>query len=114
MVKRFGDKQLRVFDSSAMVAFLKDEPGASVVADLFPNTQIPLYAHSANLCETFHIVWRRDGENAARLAIDKLLDAGVMERSDMDGAFWRDAGSLIATRRIADKICRLAMRWASL
>jgi len=92
---------LSVLDSSALVAYLKNEPGAPVVADLFADTDIELYVHSANLCETFHIIWRRDGEAKANIAIDKLLDLGVVERSDMDGEFWRDAGSLIATRRLA-------------
>ncbi len=92
---------MSVLDSSAVVAFLKDEPGATVVADLFADTSIPLYIHSANLCEVFHIMWRRDGETQAQISIDKLLDAGVIERSDMDGEFWRDAGALIAARRIA-------------
>ncbi len=93
---------MSVLDSSAVVAFLKDEPGAAGVADLFANTNIPLYIHSANLCEVFHIMWRRDGEDSAQISIAKLLDAGVIERSDMDGEFWRDAGSLIAMRRLAN------------
>ena len=96
-----GDGFLSVLDSSAVVAFLKEEPGAAVVADLFADTSIPLYIHSANLCEVFHIMWRREGEAQAQIYVDKILDAGVIERSDMDSAFWRDAGSLIAARRIA-------------
>ena len=92
---------MNVLDASALVAFLKNEPGASVVARLFADMDIELYAHSANLCETFHIIWRRDGEEKANVAIKKLLEAGVIERNDMDGDFWRDAGSLIATRCIA-------------
>lgn len=92
---------MSVLDSSAVVAFLKNEPGAAVVADLFADTTIPLYIHSAHLCEVFHIMWRRDGEAQAQIYIDKLLDANVIERSDMDGEFWRDASALIAARRIA-------------
>ncbi len=46
-------------------------------------------------------MWRRDGEAQAQIYIDKLLDANVIERSDMDGEFWRDASALIAARRIA-------------
>ena len=46
-------------------------------------------------------MWRRDGETQAQISIDKLLDAGVIERSDMDGEFWRDAGFLIVRQRLA-------------
>ena len=46
-------------------------------------------------------MWRREGEAQTQIYINKILDAGVIERSDMDGEFWRDAGSLIVKRRLA-------------
>lgn len=90
-----------VLDASALVAFLKNEPGADVVAEIFAEATEPLYAHAANLCEVFHIVWRRDGERQAHEALAALTGLGLIERADMDGAFWRDAGALIAARRLA-------------
>ena len=90
-----------VLDSSAILAMTKKEPGADRVKSLFEGTGIELYAHSANLCEVFHKVWRTEGEQEAYGVVEALKDAGVIERSDMDSAFWRDAGSLIAARRIA-------------
>ena len=89
-----------VLDSSAILAFTKKERGANKVKSLFEDSSIKLYAHSANLCEVFHQVWRAEGEQQAHAVLEALKDAEVIERTDMDGNFWRDAGSLIAARRI--------------
>ena len=90
-----------VLDSSAVLAMTKKEPGADKVKALFEDADTKLYMHSANLCEVFHQVWRTEGEQEAYAVVEALKDAGVIERNDMDGEFWRDAGSLIAARRIA-------------
>lgn len=90
-----------VLDSSAILAMIKRERGADRVKSLFEDTSIELYAHSANLCEVFHKVWRTEGDQEAHAVLQELKDAGVIERGDMDSEFWRDAGALIAARRIA-------------
>lgn len=89
-----------VFDSSALVAFVRDERGADVVAPLL-EADTPRFIHAANLCEVLHILWRREGQETAQEAVSDLLGAGIEERADMDGALWRDAAGLIAQRRIA-------------
>lgn len=90
-----------VLDSSGMLAMMKEETGANEVRALFEDADVEIHAHSANLCEVFHQTWRAEGEAAAFEIMQVLKDAGVIERSDMDGEFWRDAGSLIVTRRLA-------------
>ena len=90
-----------VLDASALVALFKAEPGADVVAALFADPTVEVFAHAANLCEVFHAIWRFEDEARAHAVIQELALAGLVERADMDGAFWRDAGALIAARRIA-------------
>ena len=40
-----------VLDASAMIAFLRDEPGAEIVAEVFVDPESHCYAHALNLCE---------------------------------------------------------------
>jgi PIN domain nuclease of toxin-antitoxin system len=90
-----------VLDSSAMVAYLNGQDGGDVVRDVLadPDRDVPVYAHAVNLCEVFHLFLRAGGPSIAEAAIAELKGAGVEERADMDGAFWRDAAALIATQR---------------
>ena len=92
-----------VFDSSAMLAYLKGEPEGILVGRLFKTAGAVLVAHTVNLCEVFYNFGppsiaqnKTNAENAL-----KQLHAvcGVQERNDMDGAFWRDVALLIAERR---------------
>ena len=92
-----------VLDSSAILALTKKESGANKVKRLFEDAKIELYVHSANLCEVFHQVWKARGESEAHAVLQELKVAGIIERNDMNGEFWRDAGALIDARRIAGK-----------
>lgn len=40
-----------VLDACAIIAYLRDEPGASEVADVLLNPEYQCFAHSINLCE---------------------------------------------------------------
>lgn len=88
-----------VIDSSAMIAFLRNEIGAGTVAAILTDSGNEVCAHVLNLCEVFYDFARSDGEAAAKSAVNELLDAGVIERSDLDVAFWQQAGNLKAIYR---------------
>lgn len=90
-----------VFDSSAVVAYVRGERGADFVTDLLDDADVPKYIHAANLCETFHLLTRSDGRAFAEEGVRDLLNVGLVERADMDGALWREAADLIAARHIA-------------
>lgn len=90
-----------VFDSSALLAYVRDETGADYIAELLEEGDVPMFAHAANLCEAFHLLTRSDGREFAEEAMRDFLRLGLIERADMDGAFWRDAADLIAARRMA-------------
>lgn len=96
-----------VFDASALLALVRNERGADLVADLIEDADVGKFVHSANLCEVFHQVWRlaseagADGRSEAERAVREFLSFGIQERSDFDGILWRDAAELIASRRLA-------------
>lgn len=60
-----------VLDASALVAWLKDEPGHEVIDDLLDGS----YASTVNLAETVEIIDRNGGDGPA--AVRRLLQVGV-------------------------------------
>ena len=98
-----------VYDASALISFLRDEPGAEAVQNLLSSP--PGYVHALNLCEIYYDFWRASTQSAAESAISDLLALGIEERNDMDSEFWREAGRLKAVHRrvsLAD-CCALAL-----
>lgn len=90
-----------VLDSSAMIAYLKDEPGAEIVGAFFDEADVPILAHAVNLAEVFYHFHFRADEATAQEAIQSLRADGVNERADLGPLFWREVGRLISTRRKA-------------
>jgi PIN domain nuclease of toxin-antitoxin system len=99
-----------VLDASALIAFLRDEPGAEAVQS-FLSLPEACYVHALNLCEVYYDFWRASAQVAAESAIGDLIALGVEERNDMDSQFWREVGRLKAVYRrvsLAD-CCALAL-----
>ncbi|MDQ3814878.1 MAG: type II toxin-antitoxin system VapC family toxin [Armatimonadota bacterium] len=96
-----------VFDASALIAFLRLEPGAAAVRQLLRTNRGDCYAHAINLCEVYYDFYRSDGEAVAQRALQLIASVGITTREDMDNAFWQDAGRLKAAHRIslADAFC---------
>ncbi|MEW6209261.1 MAG: PIN domain-containing protein [Acidobacteriota bacterium] len=88
-----------ILDACAMIALLRDEPGADVVEDCLCDVNNACFAHSINLCELYYDFFRVGGESAALQAVDDMKDAGVIERNDFDQPFWQDAGKIKAVHR---------------
>jgi predicted nucleic acid-binding protein len=97
-----------------MLAYLQGEPGGSVVARLFLDTQHTCFVHAINLCEVFYFYHRRGGETDAQRAVSTLLAAGIVVREDLDEVFWQSVARLKSPRAslpLADAICvSLALR----
>jgi uncharacterized protein with PIN domain len=53
-------------DASAMVAYLRSEPGADLVRQILRDTTHTCYAHAVNLCEVYYGFARALGEPAAQ------------------------------------------------
>jgi len=97
-----------LLDSSALIAYLKTEPGASVV-DSYLSNQINVCAvHAINLCEVYYELLRLTDQVRAKETISRLLVAGLIVREDMDTEFWQEAGNYKATIKrvsLADCFC---------
>lgn len=97
-----------VVDASAMIAFLRDEPGAIVVEGLLLDPANTNFAHGVNLCEVYYDFRRAESEAVAQDALDALAELGITGREDMDPLFWQDAGRIKADHRhvsLADCFC---------
>lgn len=81
-----------VLDASALIAYLRDEPGGEAVEACLSVEPPACLAHAVNLCEVFYTFLRRSGEEEARRALDDLQAVGVRVREDLDEAFWQQAG----------------------
>ncbi len=88
-----------VLDASAMIAFLRDEPGADVVAEVLVDTASKCFAHSLNLCEVFYDFERAAGRRDAVQAVSDLMKLGVMEDGSLTPVVWQAAGTLKARLR---------------
>jgi PIN domain nuclease of toxin-antitoxin system len=88
-----------VLDSSAMIALANNEPGADVIAALLDDPLHECCAHAINLCEVFYDAIRCSSEAQALTLIADLYGLGVIERRDLDIAFWQQAGRLKAVHR---------------
>jgi PIN domain nuclease of toxin-antitoxin system len=81
-----------VLDACAMIAYLRDEPGADGVESVLSNRRHRCYAHAINLCEAYYDFLRAKDEKMAKDAIADLLSPGVEIRQELDTAFWQEAG----------------------
>lgn len=81
-----------VMDACALDAYLRDESGAEVVENILLESDGQQLVHAANLCEVYYDTLRVGGPAAAEKAMANISGAGVVLRSDMDEAFWRQVG----------------------
>src|SRR5208282_2396833 len=87
----------RVLDACAMIAFLRDEPGAEFVQTILTHPTDRCFAHAVNLCEVYYDFLRSSDARTARMAIEDLQRVGIRTRRDMSKAFWQRIGALKGT-----------------
>lgn len=103
-----GPAAIWVMDSSAIIAYTQMEAGADRVRLVLRDQANACTIHAINLCEVFYDAVRREHEASARAVIERLLDAGLTVRADMDPEFWEAAGLLKARQHrvsLADCFC---------
>src|SRR5688500_9531438 len=88
-----------VCDACAIIAFLRDEPGADVVRNVLLGPSDTVFVHAVNLCEVYYDFCREAGERTVRSAIRDVSRVGVRTRRDMGQSFWREAGRIKAIYR---------------
>jgi PIN domain nuclease of toxin-antitoxin system len=107
---------IHAFDACAVIAYLRDEPGAEIVEALLASEPPICHIHALNLCEVYYDFLRATGEDVASSAIDQLRAAGLIIHDDMDEAFWQQAGRYKVSFRmsLADAFCAsLAERYGA-
>jgi len=92
-------------DACAMLAYLRGEPGGTVVDGLLQSPTDTCYAHAINLLEVYYDFIRKHNEPTARLALKDLAEAGVITRRDMSQPFLHQVGQLKARGRISIADC---------
>lgn len=105
-----------VLDASAMIAFLQGEPGADVVEDVLMDAGKQKFAHVINLCEMYYHFLRQNDEATAESAVTTMMGLKVINRDDMDGAFWREVGKLKRAQTLSLGGCfcvAMAMRFGA-
>lgn len=88
-----------VLDACAMIAWLRNEPGADVVDQAIRDVNSQCLAHAINLCEVFYDAFRHASEAHAQSVLSDLRAIQVVERNDFDSAFWQEAGRIKAVHR---------------
>jgi len=85
-----------VLDSSALLAFLQDEPGAELVEDLIVADDTEVFISAINLGEVFYIIHRSFGEQAAIDVEAKILDTPKVKVMEATWARVRAAAKIKA------------------
>lgn len=98
---------IHILDAGPMMAWLKGEPGASVVAQTLADNPGECFAHVFNLTEVYYLFFRQGGSSLAEAVITTLLNAGVIPREDADTDFWKDAATFKGSHALAlpDAFC---------
>jgi PIN domain nuclease of toxin-antitoxin system len=92
---------ISVMDASALIAYVRDEPGGQDVEDLLLDPSNTCYVHAINLCEVYYdhlkVALRvpiplATAMTTASAEIADLQRAGLIRRDDIDELFWMEAG----------------------
>lgn len=94
-----------VLDACAMIAWLRDEPGADIVDRAIRDVDSKCVAHGINLCEVFYDALRRTEESKAQSVLADLQAVGVHTHNDFDDTFWLEAGRMKAAHRASLADC---------
>ena len=81
-----------ILDASAIVALLRNEPGAARVAGMIADRTNSCYIHAINLCEVYYDAIRLVGITVANGVVKDLKKAKVRIYRTMDDALWQAAG----------------------
>lgn len=88
-----------MLDASAIIAYLRAEPGADVVEQLLADDNEPCMVHAINLCEVYYKLQRYEDEREVRSAMRELVGRGLVSREDLDESFWLKVGGYKAAMR---------------
>ncbi len=97
-----------VLDASAVMAYLRGEPGADRVESILSKSSSVISMHSVNLLEVYYKLASYGGESAATEALDDLASLGIKTHEKVDKQLWLRSGYFkirYPFLSLADSIC---------
>lgn len=88
-------------DACAVIAYLRQEPGAEVLKELIERPSTFLTLHVCNLGEVYYDFFRDDGSEAAQTAWANTLTLPLELRRDADDSFIQRVGVIKVTERVS-------------
>jgi predicted nucleic acid-binding protein len=82
-----------VLDASAIIAYVRGEPGGQLVLSALLDSANTCVAHALNLCEVYYEFHRILGEAAADRILEELRAVGIKRREDISQSFCRLASA---------------------
>ena len=79
-------------DACAIIAYLRQEPGAEILKEVIEQSTTYLAKHVCNLGEVYYDFFRSDGVEAARTAWTNTLTLPLTLRRDTDDLFIQRVG----------------------
>lgn len=95
-------------DASAVIAFLRDEPGADQVHDIISHPSDDTHIHAVNLLEVYYKLASYGGEAVAKEAVVDLANLGIQTHEMLDAKLRTRAGYFkirYPFLSLADSIC---------
>ncbi|HEV2357331.1 MAG TPA: PIN domain-containing protein [bacterium] len=92
-----------VLDSSAILAFLYDEPGRDAVEELLAGAgdQTVVRLHRIHLGEAYYLFYRKGGQRLADEMLDDVRRLPIVLEDRISPALMREAGRLKASYRLS-------------
>jgi len=93
-----------VLDACALLALLRNEPGADIVADILNaanNGVAEAVMHSANLLEVYYDLYRLLGKERANLVLSEIKKRPIRINAEITDAIFTEAGRLKALYKIS-------------
>jgi ribonuclease VapC len=88
-----------VIDASALIAFLRGEPGAERVEELLADEASEPFVHALNMAELYRAFLKQADRRDADTAVAELEEVGILIREDLDKELWKRAAGLKAQLR---------------
>ncbi len=88
-------------DACAVIAYLRQEPGAEVLKELIEHSSTFLTMHVCNRGEVYYDFFRGDGIGAAQTAWANTLALPLELRRDADDIFIQRVGVIKVTERVS-------------
>ncbi|HEX8391612.1 MAG TPA: PIN domain-containing protein [Longimicrobium sp.] len=96
-----------VFDSSALIAVLEEEPGGAEAGALLADRGNECVVHAVNVVEVYYDMLRRGGRPRAQRALRALHALGLTRDRRMNAHFVKQVATLKSARKVslADCFC---------